>query len=243
MTRSITKPECDRFEVEFAAWLGATIVNKDNLESEVIALFLDIAKIQDKNDFLASTATTLGTVIYIPDEYPLDLRVSVLAHEGEHVLQYAPKPDVSYGKWLDAGQRAALEAGKLTPFISDILRKLRIDESRIRAHGLGFAWLYLTEPEERMVYETHAYCTAMQFERQRWGDAAFMLRGKLPEVEHLVSRLGRGYALSAEHLATARKMFEVRKTEIANGVFRSAVANKAIEILRGISPELVAVAV
>ena len=61
MTRSITKPECDRFEAEFAPWLGATIVNKDNLESEVIALFLDIAGIQDRNDFLASTATTLGT--------------------------------------------------------------------------------------------------------------------------------------------------------------------------------------
>lgn len=233
MTRSITKPECDRFEAEFASWLGATIVNKDNLESEVIALFLDIAKIQDKNDFLTSTATTLGTVVYLPDEYPLDQRVSVLVHEGEHVLQYAPKPDVSYGKWLDAGQRAALEAGKLTPFISDILRKLRIDESRIRAHGLGFAWLYLTEPEERMVYEVHAYCTGMQFEHQRWGT-------KLPEVDHLVQRLGRGYAIGAEHLATARKMFEIRKTEIANGVYRSAVANKAIEILRGISTELVA---
>lgn len=234
MTRPITKPEYDRFVTEFCTWLGAKVVNKDNLESEMIALFLDIAKIQDKNEFLASTATTLGTVIYIPDEYPLDRRVDILAHEGEHVLQYAPRPDVSYGKWLDAGQRAALEAGQLVPFVADILRKLRIDESRIRAHGLGFAWLYLTEPEERMVFEVHAYCTAMQFAHQRYGT-------KLPEVEHLVAQLGRGYAIGAEHLATARKMFESRKTEIALGVYRSEVANKAIEILRGISPELVAV--
>lgn len=233
MTRSITKAECDRFEAEFAPWLGATIVNKDNLESEVIALFLDIAKIQDKDDFLASTATTLGTVIYIPDEYPLDRRVDVLVHEGEHVGQYAPRPDVSYGKYLDVAQRAALEAGQLVPVVADILRKLRIDESRIRAHGLGFAWLYLTEPEERMVYETHAYCTGMQFEHQRWGRP-------LPEVDHLVARLGRGYDLDAKHLATARKIFESRKTEIALGTMRSAVANKAIEILKGISPELVA---
>lgn len=43
VTRSITKPEYDRFEAEFATWLGATVVDKDNLESEVIALFLDIA--------------------------------------------------------------------------------------------------------------------------------------------------------------------------------------------------------
>lgn len=233
MARPISKPECDRFEAEFAKWLGATIVNKDNLESEVIALFLDIAKIQDKNDFLASTATTLGTVIYIPDEFALDKRVDVLVHEGEHVLQYAPQPDVSYGKWLDAGQRAALEAGKMTPFIADILRKLRIDESRIRTHGLGFAWLYLTQPEERMVFEAHAYCTGMQFARQRYG-------GKLPEIDHLVARLGRGYDLDAKHLETARQIFASRKTEIALGTMRSAVANKAIEILRGISPELVA---
>lgn len=232
MTRSITKPECARFEAEFASWLGATIVNKDNLESEVIALFLDIAGIQDKEDFLKSTATTLGTVIYLPDEYPLDQRVDVLVHEGEHVLQYAPKPDVSYGKWLDRAQRAALEAGKLSPFVAGVIERLAIDESRIRAHGLGFAWLYLTEPEERMLFEAHAYATAMQFQRQRWGTP-------LPEVEHLTQRLGRGYALDAEHLLTARKVFEVRKTEIALGVYRSAVANKAIEILRSISPELV----
>lgn len=233
MTRSITKPECDRFEAEFAPWLGATIVNKDNLESEVIALFLDIAKIQDKNEFLASTATTLGTVIYIPDEFPLDKRVDVLVHEGEHALQYAPKPDVAYGKYLDAAQRAALEAGQLAPFVADITRKLRIDESRIRAHGLGFAWLYLTQPEQRMVYEVHAACTAMQFKHQRYG-------GTLPEVEHLVARLGHGYDLGAEHLETARAMFASRKTEIALGTMRSAVANQAIAILKGISSELVA---
>lgn len=234
MTRPITKPECDRFESEFSTWLGAKVVNKDNLESEAIAIVLDLAGIQDRADFLASTATTLGTVIYIPDEYPLEQRVSVLVREGEHVSQYAPRPDVSYGVYLDVAVRAALEAGRLTPVVEGILRRMHIDESRIRPHGLGFAWLYLVYPEERMVFEAHAYCTAMQFEHQRWGS-------KLPEVEHLVAQLGRGYAIGAEHLATARKIFESRKTEIALGVYRSEVANKAIEILRGISPELVAV--
>lgn len=233
MTRSITKPECDRFEAEFAAWLGATITNKENLESEVIALFLDIAGIQNKADYLASTATTLGTVVYLPAEYPLDKRVDVLVHEAEHVGQYAPRPDVSYGKYLDAAQRALLEAGKLTPFVAGILERLAIDESRIRAHGLGFAWLYLVHSEERAVFEAHAYATAMQFAKQRWD-------GTLPEVEHVAQRMARGYGFGAEDIALARKILEVRKTEIALGVYRSATANKAIEILRGISPELVA---
>ena len=234
MTRSITQAEYDRFVAEFTAWLGATIVNKDNLESETIALFLDIAGIQDKNDFLASTATTLGTVIYLPDEFGLDQRVDVLVHEGEHVLQYAPKPDVKYGKYLDAATRAALEAGRATPFLQAILERLQIDESRIRAHGLGFVWLYATEPnEERALFETHAYCTALQFRKQRWG-------GPLTPVEQLVARLDRGYGIGAEGLTLARKVFEVRRNEIAGDVYRSAVANKAIEILRGISPELVA---
>lgn len=231
--RPITKEECDRFEKEFSSWLGATIVDKDNLESETIALFLDVAGIQDKNDFLASTATTLGTVIYLPDEYGLDKRVDTLVHEGEHVLQYAPKPDVSYGVYLDAAQRAALELGQLTPAVADLLRRLRIDESRIRPHGIGFAWLYLVHLEERAKFEAHAYCTAMQFTKQRYGTP-------LPEVEHVVTRMARGYGLDAESLAFARKILEVRKSEIALGVYRSAVANKAIEILRGISPELVA---
>lgn len=231
MTRSIEVAEAAAFEAGFAPWIGATIADKGNLESKGIAFLLDLFKIQDSTDFLTATETTLGTIIYVPEEMSPNQRVDVIVHGGKHVGQYAPKPDVAYGPVLDAAQRAALEAGAMTPWIADVLKRLRIDESRIRPHGFGFMWLYLTQPEERAVYEAHAYATSMQFRKQRWGD--------LLPLEHFVERLRHGYALEAQHVATAAKILEVRRSEIAAGVYRDAVANKAIEILKGISPELV----
>jgi hypothetical protein len=121
----------------------------------------------------------------------------------------------------------------MTPFIANILERLRIDESRIRPKGFGFMWLYLTEPEERATYEAHAYCTGMEFKRLRWGTP-------IQTSESIVDRLRHSYALDAEHVALASKIIEVRRTEIALGVYRSAVAKKLHRILFDVSPELVA---
>lgn len=237
MTRSITKPEYDRFVAEVERQLNVTVVNKDNLESDAVAIVLHLLKIQDKNEFLASTATTFGTVIYIPDEFSLDKRVDVIAHECEHAgPQYQGLKDVAYGKWLDVAQRAALEAGHLTPFIADILERLRIDESRIRPKGFGFMWLYLTQREERAVFEAHAYCTAMEFQAFRWG-------GPIQSLESMVERLRHGYDLDVESVVMAGTIIEIRRTELAlNGPGRSSVAKRLHRILYDISPELVAVA-
>lgn len=233
MTRAITQPEYEQFAAKFTQWLGATLTDKDNLESEAIAFLLDLLKIQDRNDFLAGTVTTLGTVIYIPEEYPLSKRVEVLVHEGVHVLQFAPKPDVSYGPALDVVVRAALDAGKLLPAMKAMLDRLSIDSTRIRPSGLAFAWLYLVEREERAVFEAHAYAAGIEFRVRAYG-------GLPPSLDAAANRMAHGYDLDGDSLALARKILESRLAEISLGVKRSMVATKAIEILRGISPELVA---
>ena len=225
--REPTPVEYQHFATELCAWSGATLVDKSALEMDIVSVFLDIAGIADREDFLQHTATTFGTVIYMPYE-----DIDVLVHENVHVGQYAPRPDVNYGKVLDAIQRQALEtASNLSPFVKDILARLRIDESRIRVHGLGFAWLYLVHPEERARFEAYGYAGQMEFIKMR--------TGRLVPLEDMVSRLQYGYALDADAVALAKAILTVRRTEVAAGVYRSAVALKAREILYGISPELV----
>lgn len=234
MTRSITDLEYGLFVNRFSTWLGATVVGRDGvLEMETAAILLDLIGVADRDDFLKHTATTLGTVVYLPDAWDNDKKTDVLVHEAEHVLQYAPLPDVPFGPALDATQRALLDtAGSFSPTIRDLLKRMHVDESRVRPHGLGFAWLYLAHSEERAVFEAHAYCTGMEWHKRRYG--------VLRPLEQLANRLQHGYAIDWEDVATAKRIFEVRRTEVALGVYRSTVARKAAEILHGVSPELVA---
>jgi hypothetical protein len=157
--------------------------------------------------------------------------VDVLAHELKHVWQYLGK-STKYGPVLDAAQRAALQAGAtLSPAVRDLLERLKIDESKIRIHGLEWAWLYLMSAEMRAIFEAHAYATQMELSYRR--------TGVLPKLEDMVDRMRHGYAIDAQAVADAAKVLEVRRNEAARHVWRSTVASWGIEILHDVSPELV----
>lgn len=226
MYRDPTPAEYQIIAPRYAAKIGATLTDKQNPEMDLLALAMDFLEIQKRDDFLEHVATTLGTVVYLPYE-----DIDVLAHELKHVWQYLGKT-VKYGPILDATQKAALAVGAtLSPAVRDLLERLKIDESRIRIHGLQWAWLYLMSKEMRAIFEAHAYATQMEFQYRR--------TGQLSKLEDMVDRMRHGYAIDAQEVDDAAKVLEIRRNEVFRHVWRSSVANDGIAILYDVSPELV----
>ena len=91
-----TSDEVLRFWAFMRSQLGSTVVNKDDAaEMRLVAEFLDKLGIQDKDHFLKSFATTIGTRIYVPfevgvaaGEWDLWSQVCIGVHEHQHIVQY-----------------------------------------------------------------------------------------------------------------------------------------------------------
>lgn len=93
-TREITEADFKSFAQHMTALYGATLIHKqDAIEMQWLAKGFDVARmlgaqVPSSNDFLEHTATTIGTLIYMPDGWSPEERVIVLAHECAHVAQF-----------------------------------------------------------------------------------------------------------------------------------------------------------
>lgn len=229
MSTPITLDQFTRFVAEYSHRIGFTLVDKaDALEMHVAAATLDVLGIVGRKRFLEGMATTIGTVVYVPSEWSLDHRVNVLVHEATHVLQYAPTSAVSpLESVLDRAGHAALLARW-----PDLGKALPLTQSRVSVSGLAFAWLYLTEPEERARYEAEAYAAGMEIRAMR--------EGVTPALDDVGQSLCCAYALPAAERAFARTILRSRRVECLEGVYRSTAALAARDILRAIHPSLIA---
>lgn len=99
--------------------------------------------------------------------------------------------------------------------------------------GLGFAWLYLTEPEARVAYEARAYAAGLEVRVARGG--------AIPPLDDLAMPLeGGAYMLSDAQQAFGRRLLEVRATQVAGGIVTSHAARTAIGVMRARMPHLLA---
>jgi len=105
----------------------STVVTKSDSEAmELVAGFLDLIKVTDKEDFMTNFTTTIGTTIYTPFEvgvdgyYSLWDQVETCVHEHQHVIQYHREGPIKFAMeyafsksqraWYEAeGYRADLE--------------------------------------------------------------------------------------------------------------------------------------
>lgn len=238
MSTPITIDQFTRFVAEFTAKLGFTLVDKEAaLEMQVAAFALDVLGVIPRKTFVENMATTIGTVVYVPSSWDLDKKVRVLVHEATHVLQYAPLPDPSGEAVLDAAAHAALAAR-----FPALATTLPLVKTRLRVSGLAFAWLYLTEPEERARFEAEAYAAGMELEAMRTGST--------PKLEDVGHSLCCAYALPEPEQAFARTILRSRRVECQEALqaqamgkpatWRSTAAITALGILRGIHPSLIA---
>lgn len=227
--KEITLDQFARFVADYAKRIGFTLVDKGQaLEMHAAALALDVAGVVKRRTFLESMATTIGTVIYIPAEWPIEHKLRVLVHEATHVLQYAPRDKAST---LERTVTASMHALMNARFPS-LVRDLPLTQTRISVSGLAFAWLYLVEPEERARFEAEAYASGMEFARMRTGTT--------PALDDVGESLCCAYALDAAEQSFARTILRSRRVEVLEGVYRSTAAKEARDVLRGIDPDLLA---
>lgn len=233
MTEPITLDQFTRFVAEYTKRLDFTLVDKDDAaEMHAAALVLDVAGIIPRKMFLADVATTIGTVVYLPAAWSLERKVNVLVHEATHVLQYAPLK----GKTSTTSTLEHVATGSMRALMSarfpQLAQELPLTRSRLSVSGLAFMWLYLVEPEERARFEAEAYAAGMEIEAIRTGTC--------PPLDDVGESLCCSYALPEAEQAFARTILRSRRTEVQEGVIRSTAAREARDILRRISPDLVA---
>lgn len=228
MTRPHTEAEFILYRDQMCAAFGATVVNKrDALEHHGIGLVLQARGILDAEVYLDQYATTLGTVIAWPSG---STSVTLLAHEMRHVQQYTRSGMTSFELALDTARKFILKQRFLA-----LLTQLPTTQSTIDLDGLAeFAWRYATDKLERALFEVDAYMVQAELE--------FAVSGRIWKLDEVVRHLEHGYGLDAQAIADARLVAESRLSELnATRIPRTSTAKKAIEILHGISPDLVRV--
>jgi hypothetical protein len=97
--------------------------------------------------------------------------------------------------------------------------------------GVGFAFLYLAEPEARVRLEADAYRAGLEVRYRR--------TQQMPSLDALVWPLEGGYALDAAHVQLGRSILEMGGTSLHRGRVSTMAGKVALECLAQISPELV----
>lgn len=227
MTRPHTEAEFILFRDAMCAAFGAKVVNKrDAIEHHGVALVLQARGILDADAYLDNYATTLGTVIAWPEG---NTSVSLLAHELRHVQHYSHTGLTAFELALDAARKLVLQQR-----FAALLARFPTAQSTIDLDGLAeFAWRYVTDPLERGLFELDAYMVQ--------AEVVLATTGRVWTLAETMSHLEHGYGLEAQNLADVRLVAESRLSELnATRLLRTTMARKAVEVLRGISPELVA---
>lgn len=227
MTRPHTEAEFNRFRDEMCAAFGASVVDKRTaIEHHGIAWVLQARGILDADTYLDHYATTLGTIIAWPKG---NIGLSLLAHEIRHVQWYTRTGLTPFEMAIDSARVWLLKQK-----FAALLARVPTLQSTIDLDGIAeFAWPYATEGLERGLFEIDAYMVQAEVE--------YAISGRVWKLDEMMAHLAHGYGLDAQALADARLVAESRLSELnATRLLRTSTAQKAVEILKGISPELVA---
>lgn len=224
--RPHTEAEFILFRDPMCTAFGAKVVNKrDAIEHHGIGLVLQARGILDAETYLDRYATTLGTIIAWPEG---ETSFALLAHELRHVQHYTHTGLTSFELALDAARKFILQQR-----FAELLSRIPTTGSVIDLDGLAeFAWRYATDKLERALFEIDAYMVQAEVE--------LATTGRLWTLSETMEHLSSGYGLDAQALADARLVAESRLSELnATRLLRTSTAKKAVDVLRGIDPELV----
>lgn len=118
---------------------GTTVVDKNNAaEMKIVAEFLDIIGILNKDDFLKKYTTTIGKTIYTPFSIGFDApgwdlfgQIRICAHEHQHVVQYTERGGIAF-QW-----DYAVSSAKRTMYEVEAYRT-----------GMELTWRYLRQMQD-----------------------------------------------------------------------------------------------
>lgn len=89
-----TQEQAHQFSAEMSRRYHATIIHKQAaVEMQAVAMTLEVMRrfgqnVPSADEFLNNFATTVGTLIYLPNGWSPDDQIEVLAHEFQHVKQF-----------------------------------------------------------------------------------------------------------------------------------------------------------
>jgi hypothetical protein len=244
MTRPIeTLDEFLLYRDPMLAWAGMTYATKEEaiemLGAGAVLTALGIT--QNVNDFLDNSATTFGTVMYLPKKWidaaktnrDFTRLVMAVGHEMEHGFQAVPDllgPRNSIEIVIDAAQRFVLEQSW-----AQLIANVPFAHTKLRTSAFDFAKRYLLKTkgkDSRGTYEAHAYAVGAEI--------FYAVTGGFQSLDDLAENIAHGYDLDADAVGDAKLILESRLSELnATGVLRSTIAIKAVEVLKSIDPELV----
>lgn len=236
-TREPTDHDWVLYRDRLCGWSSMTCVSKDELEQRGIALVIGalrafgLRNLPTPEEFLEETATTLGTATYIPAKWSPRHKIITLGHEHEHAFQAFPDI-LEESRSIDEIIIDEAQSILLEQTWAKVIAGLPLAHTKLRPSWITFGARYLMSKVRRSVFESHAYAVGAEIH--------YAMTGEIQSLDHLEDTIAHGYALDADTIGDARLILESRLSELhATGVLRSGIARKAVEVLRGIDPELV----
>ena len=177
----------------------------------------------------AMSAKFMTRIVKRGDSLEFEIIRAAIKKLGFDVEDYIGKYSFTIGPLIYLADRHTEDPAKMIEIVVHEVQHV----VQFQKHGLGFAYLYITEPEARAKYEAQAYSAQCEVHHA--------ITGEVLDLKSLVFPMEQpAYRLSAEHIKLAHDVMEVRATQAKAGVYTGESSRFAIDWLKHNAPEALA---